>query len=97
LHCNVSTTATAATNATNANVNTKNETMAAISPKSGTISTIIRSFKSVVSKNGHLIHADFNWQPRFHDHIIRDAQSFERIQNYIANNPLNWKEDKFNK
>ncbi len=86
LQCNVS------TDATNANKNVK---MATISPKSGTISTIIRSYKSVVSKNVHLIHADFNWQSRFHDHIIRDSQSFERIQNYIANNPLNWNKDKF--
>jgi putative transposase len=90
LQCNVSTT-----NAT-ANATNKNEKMANISPKSGTISTIIRSYKSVVSKNARLIHADFGWQPRFHDHIIRDAQSFETIQNYIANNPLNWGKDKFN-
>lgn len=92
LQCNVSTNATNATTATNAN---KNEQMAKISPKSGTISTIVRSYKSAVSKNAHLIHTDFEWQPRFHDHIIRDARSFETIQNYIANNPLNWQKDKF--
>jgi putative transposase len=83
LHCNVCTS--------------KNEQMAKISPKSGTISTIIRSYKSVVSKNARLIFEEFAWQSRFHDHIIRDAQSFERIQNYIANNPENWNEDKFYK
>ncbi len=33
-------------------------------------------------------------QARFHDHIIRDENSFERIQNYIVNNPKNWKEVK---
>jgi len=80
-------TPTASTNATT-NATTKTEQMAKNSPKSGTISTIIRSYKSVVSKNAHLIHADFAWQPRFHDHIIRDSKSFENIQNYIANNPL---------
>jgi REP element-mobilizing transposase RayT len=37
----------------------------------------------------------FAWQPRFYDHIIRDAESFDRIQQYIVNNPLNWKQDKF--
>lgn len=77
------------------NVSTENEQMAKISPKSGTISTIIRSFKSVVTKNAHFIHADFEWQERFHDHIIRNSESFERIQNYIENNIANWKEDKF--
>ena len=87
LQCNVSTT-----NATN-----KNEQMAKISPQSGTISTIIRSYKSVASKNARLIHADFTWQSRFHDHIIRDSQSFENIQHYITNNPINWNKDKFYK
>ena len=89
LQCNVSNNAT---NPTNPN---KNEQMAKISPKSGTISTIVRSYKSVVSKYARQIHADFEWQPRFHDHIIRDARSFETIQNYIANNPRNWQKDKF--
>lgn len=87
LQCNVSTINVIETG--------KNEKMAKISPKSGTISTIIRSYKSVVSKNAHLIHADFEWQERFHDYIIRDSESFERIQNYIENNVANWKDDKF--
>jgi putative transposase len=39
----------------------KNEKMADISPKSGAISTIIRSYKSVVSKHAHLINSNFNW------------------------------------
>ena len=73
----------------------KNEQMAKISPKRGTISTILRSYKSVVTKNAHFIHADFTWQERFHDNIIRNSESFERIQNYIENNVANWKEDKF--
>ena len=87
LHCNVSTDKNAM----------KNEQMSKISPRSGTISTIIRSYKSVVTKNTHYIHADFEWQERFHDHIIRDSESFERIQNYIENNVANWKDDKFYK
>ena len=90
LHCNVSTIAN-----TNRNNADKNEQMAKISPEPGSVSTIIRSFKSVVSKNARLIHADFGWQTRFFDHIIRNTQSFDTIQNYIANNPLNWEKDKF--
>lgn len=80
LHCNDSTT---------------NQYYSDISPKSGSISTIIRSYKSVVSKHARLLNPEFNWQPKFHDHIIRNSKSFERIQNYIENNPSNWKEDKF--
>jgi len=62
-----------------------------------TISSIIGSYKSVVSKNAHIIYPEFDWQYRFHDHIIRDTQSFERIQNYIMNNRSNWKNDRFYK
>jgi REP element-mobilizing transposase RayT len=77
------------------NDSTGNQYYSDISPKSGSISTIIRSYKSVVSKHARLLNPEFNWQPKFHDHIIRNSESFERIQNYIENNPSNWKEDKF--
>ena len=87
LQCNVSTLSS-----TNIGANAQ---MAKITPRAGSVSTIIRSYKSVVAKNAHYIHADFNWQTRFHDHIIRDARAFETIQNYIANNPSNWEKDKF--
>ena len=59
------------------------------------ISRIIRWYKGRCSYEMRKIHADFAWQPRFHDHVIRSTQSFECIQTYIENNPLNWKEDKF--
>lgn len=64
-------------------------------PGKNSISSIIGSYKSVVSKNARLTHPDFSWQSRFHDHIIRDEDSFERIKYYIRNNPKNWREDKF--
>jgi putative transposase len=38
----------------------------------------------------------FDWQERFHDHIIRDHKSYLYIQNYILSNPQRWKDDKFN-
>ncbi len=60
-----------------------------------TVSSIIGSYKSAVTKHAHRLGYDFGWQARFHDHIIRDAKSFDNIQNYIANNPSVWKDDKF--
>ena len=72
-----------------------NEFLSKISPKSGTISTIIRSYKSVVTKNVRTINSNFEWQSHFHDHVIRNSESFEKIQNYIENNPAKWNEDKF--
>ncbi len=65
-------------------------------PQSKNLASIMRGFKSAVKtfalKSGI---ADFDWQERYHDHIIRDAESFERIQNYILHNPENWDKDKF--
>jgi putative transposase len=60
------------------------------------ISRIIRWYKGRCSFEMRKIHPDFGWQSRFYDHIIKNAKSFETIQNYIVNNPSNWKEDKFN-
>jgi len=58
-----------------------------------TLSSIIGSYKSIVTKQAHRIHADFEWQERFHDHIIRDEEELCKIVNYIGNNVANWQED----
>lgn len=60
------------------------------------ISSIIGGYKSAVTKHANRLNFDFGWHPRFHDHIIRDDEAFKKISNYIINNPLTWKEDKFN-
>jgi REP element-mobilizing transposase RayT len=60
-----------------------------------TISSIVGSYKSIVTKMSRQINPNFGWQSRFHDHIIRNSKSFDNIQNYIEQNPLNWKEDGF--
>ncbi|HRN42164.1 MAG TPA: hypothetical protein PK649_08845 [Vicingus sp.] len=64
-------------------------------PQRKNIASVMRGFKSSVTKNARIINPDFTWQTRFYDHIIRDAQSFEKISNYIYNNPANWVDDKF--
>jgi REP element-mobilizing transposase RayT len=58
------------------------------------VSRIIRWYKGRTTFESRKTHADFAWQSRFHDHIIRDENSFHNISNYIANNPLNWNSDK---
>lgn len=35
------------------------------------------------------------WQPRFHDHIIRNDDEYQRIFKYIKTNIHNWGKDKF--
>lgn len=64
-------------------------------PQSQNLTSIIRGFKIGVTKQARLIQTGFAWQPRYHDHIIRDTGSYRRISHYIENNPLNWKEDRF--
>ena len=66
-----------------------------ISPKQGSLSTVLRSYKSAVSNKAKHFNPNFAWQPRFHDNIIRDVQSFSNIQNYIINNPTNWLNDEY--
>lgn len=62
------------------------------------ISSMVGSYKSAVSRHAHRLGYDFQWQSRFYDHIIRNDESFQKISNYIINNPINWQEDKlFNK
>ena len=84
----------------NLGVSTMDTTVMAVqTPKLGVSTTpigiIINQYKRMVTIHARKIDADFAWQPRFHDHIVRNVQSFDNIQNYIANNPQNWKEDKF--
>ncbi|CAA6805007.1 MAG: Unknown protein [uncultured Sulfurovum sp.] len=59
----------------------------------GTVSSIIGSYKSIVTKKCRLIDASFGWQSRFHDHIIRNDKSLEKIRAYVIANPKNWKDD----
>lgn len=79
------------------NVSTNNKFMSKISPKSGSLSTILRSFKSICTKeiNKQFPELVFGWQSRFYDRIIRDEREFERIKQYILNNPQNWEKDQF--
>ena len=35
------------------------------------------------------------WQRNYWENIIRDVEAFDRISNYIINNPANWRNDKF--
>lgn len=61
------------------------------------ISRIIRWYKGRCTFEIRKINPNFGWHSRFHDHIIRNSESFERIQNYIEENPARWEEDKFHK
>ncbi len=66
-------------------------------PQIKNLASIVRGYKTGVTKNARLFNARFQWQSRFHDHIIRDNSEYKRIANYIKSNPKNWKTDVFYK
>ncbi|MFH1253215.1 MAG: transposase [Candidatus Uhrbacteria bacterium] len=59
------------------------------------LSKTINAFKTTSSK---IIHqnglSEFKWQRSFYDNIIRDEQSFFKIQRYILENPKNLERDR---
>lgn len=63
---------------------------------SKTVGSIVRGYKIGVTKWMHAIsNADDVWQRGYYEHIIRDANAFDSITDYIINNPAKWKEDRF--
>jgi putative transposase len=68
-----------------------------------TLGDIIGAYKSLVANACLDIYKLNNetmgklWQRNYHEHIIRDEQSYWKISNYIINNPVNWQTDKFYK
>ena len=59
------------------------------------ISSILGSYKSAVTKHINRLGFDSAWQVRFHDHVIRNEKEFITIQNYILTNIENWENDCF--
>ena len=66
-------------------------------PQSKNLASIIRGFKSAVTMYARKNDIPFNWQARYHDHIIRNEREYQIISNYIIKNPNKWNEDKFYK
>lgn len=64
--------------------------------KPQTIGVMINQYKRIVTIHARKLLPEFTWQSRFHDHIIRDSQSFQNISNYIKDNPRNWGKDDHN-
>lgn len=78
---------------TRSSVSTKNQ----FGPQSKNPASIVRGFKIGVKKYAALHQINFAWQSLYHDHIIRNDIAYQRIHDYILNNPEKWEEDKFHK
>ena len=61
--------------------------------KMPTLGNIIGYFKYQTTKQINL--SNKIWQRNYYEHIIRNEQSFQRIVEYIIDNPTKWNEDKF--
>jgi len=91
----VSTSCTSNLGVSTSNQDVSITTMASKKWKPASLGVIINQYKRICTINARKIHADFAWQSRFHDHIIRNDQSFQKIKDYINNNPHTWADDKF--
>jgi REP element-mobilizing transposase RayT len=67
-----------------------NKTISSISPKSGSLSVVVRSYKSAVTKHAHKFDTNFSWQPGYYDTIICTTGQLSRIRKYISDNAQNW-------
>jgi putative transposase len=68
-------------------------------PMTGSLSTIVRSFKSATTKHINNLRQSPGtpvWQRNYYEHVIRNEQSLHRIREYIANNPARWDFDREN-
>jgi REP element-mobilizing transposase RayT len=69
----------------------ENGTSRTPSPANAVIPAFISTLKRFTNKDiGFSV-----WQRSFHDHIIRSERDYDRIAEYIENNPRNWRDDCF--
>jgi putative transposase len=65
-------------------------------PVAGSIPTIVRSFKSAVTKRINDLRSTDGapvWQRGFYERVIRDEAELDPIRQYIAGNPARWSGD----
>ncbi|HUU05650.1 MAG TPA: transposase, partial [Patescibacteria group bacterium] len=68
-------------------------------PVSGSLPTIIRSFKSAAGKYVNESRGSPGtpvWQRNYYEHIIRDNDELQKIMKYIRYNMVNWQSDEEN-
>jgi REP element-mobilizing transposase RayT len=62
------------------------------------LSNIIRGFKAAsATRIHHAGYKNFRWQSRFYDHIVGTEEAFQKVREYIGDNPLKWDLDNENR
>jgi REP element-mobilizing transposase RayT len=67
--------------------------------RSGSLSAIVRSFKSGSTRAVNLLRNSPGaplWQRNYYEHIIRNDENLSAIRQYIADNPVQWALDEEN-
>ncbi len=68
-----------------------------------TVGGMVGAFKSL-STNEYIRNVKYEkwkpfnkrlWQRNYYEHIIRNEESFNRIAEYVQNNPLKWQDDEY--
>jgi REP element-mobilizing transposase RayT len=62
----------------------------------GSVGAIVQNYKSVASRKINKLRSTAGapvWQRNYWEHIIRNEQAYQRIANYIINNPAQWGAD----
>jgi putative transposase len=67
-----------------------------IGPQSRNLASIIRGYKAAVKTFATTNQVEFDWQPRFYDHIIKSEKELNKIREYIIFNPAKWNLDRNN-
>jgi hypothetical protein len=68
-----------------------------ISPRGGTLSVVVRTFKAAVTTLRRASgHSEFAWQRNYHEHVVRNEDDLNSIREYIIYNPLLWQSDRNN-
>lgn len=81
---------------TNSNDNSSNSTN---KPTPGSLSAVIRSFKSAATKRINKLWgcpSGSVWQRNFYERVLRDKNEFLKAKRYIAGNPSKWEADREN-
>ena len=60
------------------------------------LAVIVGGFKAGIKREAKQHGLSFEWQSGYHDHIIRNTESFNKIMDYINNNVYKWSDDCYN-
>jgi putative transposase len=68
-------------------------------PSVGTIPTVVRSYKSSVTRHVNLARGAPGtpvWQRNYYEHVVRSEPELNAIREYIQSNPARWDDDENN-